>query len=255
MATQQTIHLNDLRRPKNYLRGTVNAVYVRKLEGDAREAMTTKEDRKTLIHSRWPFPVITVRKVEERKKETDTPTVYYEIIDGVNRVECARGLFPKGDFALVCNVKSYQTDADAFADQIKLNNDNRGLYLDRDARDRGVILLRDTYHMPVRKIAALCGMSHASVVRIKKGTQRRAKSNKRSLAAKARHAGKRQKAKVTHKAKAPTWSAKLFIRECESMSRTFEDHQPEITETLKKAGDRAWKVGRPFAEFVEGLAG
>lgn len=251
----QTINLNDLRRPKNYLRGTVNAVYVRKLEGDAREAMTTKDDKKTLIHSHWPFPIITVRKVEERKKETDKPTVFYEIIDGVNRVECARGLFPKGDFALVCHVKSYATDADAFADQIKLNNDNRGLYLDRDARDRGVILLRDTYHMSVRKIAVLCNMSHASVVRIKKGTQRRAKSNKRSLAAKARHAGKRQKAKVMKKSTAPTWSPKLFIRECEQMSRTYDDHQPEIAEMIKKAGDRAWKVGQPFATFVESLAG
>ena len=255
MATQ-TININDLRRPKNYLRGSVNATYVRKLEGDAREAMTTKEDRTTLHHSRWPFPMITVRRVEQAgKKETDKPTIFYEIIDGVNRVEAARGLFPKGDFALVCNVKTYANDAEAFADQIRLNNDNRGLYLDRDARDRGVILLRDTYHMPVRKIAVLCGMSHASVVRIKKGTQRRAKSNKRSLAAKARHAGKRQQRTIKRKSTAPTWSAKLFIRECESLSRTFEDHQPEITEAMKKAGDRAWKVGRPFAEFIKSLAG
>lgn len=255
MATQM-INLADIRRPAagKYIRGTVNATYVRKLEGDAREAMTTKENPKELVHSRWPFPAITVRRVEQAgKKETDKPTVFYEIVDGVNRVECARGLFPKNDFSLLCNVKSYASEMEAFADQIKLNNDNRGLYLDRDARDRGVIMLRDE-GMPVRRIAALCGMSHASVVRIKKGTQRRAKSNKRSAAAKQRHAGKRAARKVT-RSSAPSWSPKVFVRECENLNAVFNDHQPEIAEMIKKAGDRAWKIGRPFADFIKSLAG
>lgn len=258
MATQM-INLADLRRPKNYLRGRVNAEYVRQKESEAREVMTTADDRKTLHAARWPFPALVVRRVEEAAaKEGGKPTVFFEIIDGVNRREVAQSLYPKGDFALPCIVKTYASDAEAFADQIKLNNDNRGLYLDRTARNNGIIMLRDTYKMPVRRIATLTGVSHASVVRIKKGKQGTGETGRRAVAARKRHAAARQGRKVTRKratSKAPTWSAKMFIRQCEQLSREFEDHQPDIAETVKKAGDRSYKVGRPFASFITSLAG
>jgi len=248
------IKLPDIRRPKNYLRGRVNAEYVRKLEQDAREAMTTKDDAKTLHTSKWPFPNITVRRVEiAPKKESGTTEIFYEVVDGVNRREAAQALFPKGEFSMPCTVKTYATDAEAFADQIKLNNDARGLYLDRDARNKGIILLRDEYEMPVRKIAALTGVSHASVVRIKQRKQGKGYTR----AAMARP-GKRKKGSTrkTARRKSAVWTIKTIVRQCEILSRDFDEHQPEIQEAMKKAGERALthKVGRPFAEFVKDLA-
>lgn len=254
MATQ-VIKLTDLRRPKNYLRGRVNAEYVRKLEADAREAMTTAEDRKTLHASKWPFPPLVVQKVEQAaKKEGETALIYYEIIDGVNRNEAAKSLYPKGDFGVPCIVKTYPTPAEAFADQIKLNNDARGLYLDRDARNKGIILLRDEYKLPVRRIAQLTGVSHASVLRIKKGTQGKGYT-RAAMARPGKRKGK-GKGRATARRKPPAWTVKTIIRQCEILSRDYDDHQPEIQEAIKKAGDRALthKVGRPFAEFVRNLS-
>lgn len=253
MAKIITINLNDLRRPKNYLRGRVSPEYVRKLEQDAREAMTTADDRKTLHTAKWPFPHIIVRRVEvAAKKEGQPAEVHYEVIDGNNRLECAKGLFPKGDFALDAEVRSYANDAEAFADQLKLNNDKRGLYLDRDSRNRGIITLRDEFKMPVRRIAALTGVSHASVVRIKKGTQGKGETGARAKAARARHA---KKATRTKKVKVAAWSAKQFIKQCAQLSRVFDDHQPEVVEMVKRAGDRSWNIGRPFAKLLTDLAG
>lgn len=256
MAKLMTISINDLRRPKNYLRGTVNAAYVRKLEADAREAMTTADDRKTLHPSKWPFPHIIVQRVEEAaKKEGQPSTVHYEVIDGNNRLECAKGLFPKGDFSMEAEVRAYASPAEAFADQLKLNNDARGLYLDREARNRGIIVLRDEYKMPVRRIATLTGVSHASVVRIKKGQQGKGETGARAKAARARHAGKRQKATRRKKVKVSAWSAKQFVRQCAQLSSEFDDHQPEVMEMIKRAGDRSWNIGRPFAKMLTDLAG
>jgi len=253
MATQ-VIKLTDLRRPKNYLRGRVNADYVRKLEQDAREVMADQDSPKTLRASRWPFPALVVRKVEvAAKKEGQPAEVYFEIIDGVNRNEAAKALYPKGDFSVPCIVKTYGSEGEAFADQIKLNNDPRGLILDRDARNRGIILLRDEFKLPVRRIAALTGVSHASVIRIKQRKQGKGYTR----AAMARPGKRRKGGKArTVRRKTATWQVKTLVRQCEMLSRDFDEHQPEIAEALKKAGDRGLssKVGRPFAAFINDLA-
>lgn len=256
MAAIEKIALTLLRTPKMYLRKRVRPDYVQKLVADAREVMQDG-GKGPLRAAMWPFPPIVVREVEEApKKEGDKPLIVYEVIDGNNRTEAARTLYEGklGDFSVPARIVKL-TDAEAFAEQIKLNLAN-GMYLDRGLRDGGIRTLVKDMKMSTREVARRTGVSYSSVSRIANAKQGKGYASESMKRKGPRGKGRRKGDRAARAAAKTAWTVVYHIRQCEALSRDFEEHQPEIEEAMKKlrAKGREFRVGRPFAEFVKGLA-
>jgi len=250
MASIEKVALTLLRTPEMYLRKRVRPEYVAKLVADAREVMQDG-GKGPLKASMWPFPPLVVREKEAAGKEGEKPTTVYEVIDGNNRTQAARTLYEGklGDFSMPVRIVKLN-DAEAYAEQIKLNLAN-GMFLDRTLRDAGIRTLVKDMKMSVREVAKRTGVHYSTVSRIaEKRPDRPAK----------KWGGKRTKGKRSKAAKAAAktaWSVVYHVRQCETLSRDFEEHQVDIEEGVKKLKSKGkeFRVSRAFAEFIKGISG
>jgi len=191
MANKE-LSLNKIKPPTFYIRGDVKEDHVKDLIDVVRNN-PAKE---------WPFddPLI-VRPLDtpepcKRTMSGESGKVEYELIAGMSRslalVACKRknGL---------CEVRNFKTDADALLAQYEAD-DHPGLKLDRDARGRFIVEMRDTHKLTLRQIGEKIGLDESSVSRILRGLQAHGKTGQR--------AGQKKKPKKKKKKNGATGNGK-----------------------------------------------
>lgn len=142
-----------------------------------------------------------------------------------------------------CEFVSYDSLADALADQLK-RNIAHGMQVSTAKRDARIAELIDEFRWSVRQVANAVGLHYSSVSRIKRGIQNLSKTGKRG--AKVRD---RQRGVVVPHALPP----RQFIRAVESLALTLEKPEASI-EAVKEIYNREPKEVQRLVHLLHEVA-
>jgi len=159
MATVFNVPVASLMLPKVYVRKKRNLAYVEELRDKAKDA------------GKWPFPPIEVSGLYKAVKGKK-----YQIVDGVHRTLAAQLLKIKAIPAV--SITLPEEPGQLFWRQFT-SNESHGLRVDRDHRDRAILLLLSKrFKLNQVQVAAMTGLTQSSISKIKAGVQRQTPEKK-----------------------------------------------------------------------------
>lgn len=209
------VKLDEIKRPKAYIRKRISKGYVAELVEIAKES---KE---------WPFPPVTLTRTARATKQTKKggkplrETTIIEVIDGNHRIETARELKYK---TIPAEFKEFKTPADAYLYQYK-SNVSHGLKLNKDLRDEAIRVLHFEHKVNQADLVKATGLTQASVSRILSKKQRTGAPRKKSKGGK-----ETKKARVTTTDEA--FSPKAFLERIGYLVEEFEEHNEALAQWM-----------------------